>query len=578
MSNLLKFYTDAIGIADLIADDKGNISGGVFSGELRDATIDGRRLILPTYENLRRTDTTNFINFHPLKENVIRRGESKVMLAIRSWSTRRAFTTMAALLTETLTLALDNSKHTRLSPDQASFIKCLGDVDATSLRNLVDILASCTKSTATHAGVAIFVRRPGPRIGVESRRVRRVATMNFPLYERIAELYEQDFGDKIKLPKGQKHVREKRTVNDVEIRKSDVALFKVLFELVINNIAVKEHWVCETDSDIGPTFVSLLMTVRKFAEVANSVAQLFENVFGDAEQIKYNLEWSTTLNDINSLAAEVDHIPMQDGNDGAVAEENTGIPSVSSDARIESPKTQIAQQPAISTNQTVAKPQVAATSVASNVEQPKVIVPENRPRLPPVAVPMTNQQHHQQQLGLSVAMNPMFNGGQMQQPAKESLYGGNRLKGLDELHAEEQRANIQRMLEQRERGMQAFQQNQAQAQQQQMPGMLTPNQPVQGVQTQIVHNGVVYQAVAPVSNTGVMQNGTMPNVLGNRIPNNGPITLNHLVPVNNGMNGMFPGMMGMQPMAGRNAPIFGQTVMGGNPMMMNNMGGMTRLM
>lgn len=576
MSNLLKFYTDAIGIADLVADDKGNISGGVFSGELRDATIDGRRLILPTYENLRRTDTANFMNFHPLKENVIRRGESKVMLAIRSWSTRRAFTTMAALLTETLTLALDNSKHTRLSPDQASFIKCLGDVDATSLRNLVDILASCTKSNASHAGVAIFVRRPGPRIGVESRRVRRIATMSFPLYERISELYEQDFGDKVKLPKGQKHVREKRTVNDVEIRKSDVALFKVLFELVINNIAVKEHWISETDSDIGPTFVSLLMTVRKFAENTNKVAQLFENVFSDVEQIKYNLEWSTVLDDINSLSTEVDHIPMQDGNDGAMAEENNGVPSLSSDARIEGSKIQIEKPPAINVNKTVASPQVATAAVTSSVEQPKVNVPENRPRLPPVAAPMTNQNH---QLGMSVAMTPMFGNGQIQQPVKESLYGGNRLKGLDELQAEEQRANVQRMLEQRERGMRSLQQNQQQPVLAQVPGMLMNNQPVQGAQAQIVHNGVVYQAVAPVQSGGIMPGvmpGMMPGMMPNGIPTNGPITLNHLVPVNNGMH---PGVMGMQQMSGRNSPIFGQTVQANTPMMMmNNVGGMTRLM
>lgn len=573
MSKLLKFYTDALSVADLAVDDKGNVSGGVFSGELRDATIDGRRLVLPTYENLRRTDTGSFICFHALKENVIRRGESKVMLAIRTWATRRAFTTMAALLTETLTLALDNSKHTKLSPDQASFIKCLGDVDATSLKNLVDILSSCTKVNATHPGLSIFVRRPGPRIGVESRRVRRVATMSFPLYERIAELFEQDFGEKIKLPKGQKHIREKRTINDVEIRKSDVALFKVLFELVIDNIQSKNHWICETDSDIGPTFVALLQTVKKFATIATGVAQLFENVFNDAQQIKYNLDWCETLDNLSSLSSEIDHIPMQDGNEGAVAEDAGGIPSVSTDARIDNVRNPGVEKPVVSVPQV--QVQQAAPAASVGVEQPRVIIPENRPRLPPVAVPITHMNVNTNSLAPSVAMNPMFSGGQVQQPQRESLYGGSRLKSLDELQIEEQRANVQRMIEQRERGYQTMQQQQPQVQ----PLTLSPNQPVQGVQGQIVHNGVIYQAVAPAQNAGML-----PTMLGGhqgQLPLNGPLTLSHLVPATpQMMPGMMPGM------SSRNIPIFGQTVAMGTPgmqqqlmqqQMMQQMNGMSRL-
>lgn len=550
MNKLLQFYKDTIGLADLTADEQGNISGGVFAGVLKEAMVDNRRLVLPTYEQLRRPDPENCIRLHPLREDVIRRGESKVMLVLRTWTQRRAFITLSALLVEIMTLALDNSKHRRLSPEQMHFLKRLSDVDETALKKLVSVLEASSYKHSTHQAVVISVRRPGARIGVESRRVRRMASISFPLHDRINELYEQDFGKKEPHLKGHKPAKEKRLINDVEVRRSDVALFKVLFDSIIPNPGDREYWLSETDSDYGPTFVAFLMVMRKFAEATNNIAALFENVFDDAEQIKYNVEWVDVLENLNSLAGEIETVPPQSGNEGSTADETGGIPTMLESAPKPTLETANVAQAVVATvaaslpTATQAQQgqavQVAAQPVTPGVQvdRPNIVMPAVAAP-PAVARPMTQLANPAATLAGSSAMSPAFTGAvaSVAGPAP-SVYKGNRLQSMQELAQEEHRANVQRILDARAAGVQ-------------------PQQQVQQVQQvqQIMHNGVVYQAVgaAPVATTTILPT--------NQLPLNQPLTIGHLVPNQNALQGniLMNGQL-MNPVQAKNISVFGTTV------------------
>lgn len=552
MNELLQFYQSAIGVSDLTADEHGNISGGLFAGVLKEALVDGRRLILPTYENLRRPDKENFIILHPLKENVIRRGESKIMLAMRTWATRRAFTSLAALITETLSLALDSSKHTRLGPEQANFLKSLIEVDQTALKNMVDVLEACMFKHAQHPGLVISVRRPGANIGTSSRRVRRTSTMTFPLYDRIKVLYEQDFGDKVHLPKGQKLQKEKRVINGVEIRKTDVALFKRLFEMIVPHPDDLTFWTSETDCDEGPSFVAFLQTMRKWATAVNYVADLFEEVFEDAEQIKYDQAWFTYADDVKPLKRFIDEIPMQDGNEGSVAEDPSGAPSIAHDAQVR--RVEVESQ-----HQTTQQPKTAEVTTPQQVEtvakqpltgeQPNIVLPDRR-ALPPVARPLAPAlPNPTYQLGGSAAMSPAFNpNGHLLTQPQESAFKGNRLPSVSEIQQEEQRLAVQRMMDQREKAAREGPRPQVQQQQAAPTAFASPAPLPAGA---VVHNGVVYY---PAGTVAPQQQ------LGFGAPA-GPLTLNHLVPQNQfGMGGGFQQPNLANPMVGRNVPLFGQTV------------------
>ena len=68
-----------IGIAD--ETGKGHLSRVMANGSSMPFTIGGKRVVLPTKENLR-TPEDNTIVFHPLSENITR-SESEVLKAMR---------------------------------------------------------------------------------------------------------------------------------------------------------------------------------------------------------------------------------------------------------------------------------------------------------------------------------------------------------------------------------------------------------------------------------------------------------------------------------------------------------------
>ncbi len=553
MSKLLDFYKSALELSDCVVDDNGNILGGVFSGQKKQAYIDGRMFLLPTYENLRRTDQDALIWMHPLRENVIKRGESKVMHSLRSWAVRRCVAAISACMTEMLGLALDGDKHLKLTPDQTSYIKELRGVDVNALSNLTDLLVSSAKKTAEHPVITINVRRPGARIGTESKRVRRVAVINFPLYLRICELFRQDNQDKSKLPKGQKIVKDKRVINGVEIRKTDVFLFKTLFELILPTISTDSLWVKETDADVGPSYLAFLAVLKDFVLSINTVALLFQEHFDGVGDIIYNPDWIKDMDDIQSIIKEVDSIPMLFGNDGGVSDTDSS-PSMLADVKIESSIPPIAE-PISSIKDTSVKEQTNmkidnsvapwddAPSKQQHVEQPNII---HTPR-PPIARPIPSH-------GVLNANQPNgFNPGQFSGPAiapKEPIFKGNRLPSLDEITRKEQEEKIKAMLQQRER----LAQNNQQVQSHQAAPVIAPIPVAQPQQTQFVHNGVVYQAVGVAPQQQLMPAQPMLQP--------GPLTLNHLVPpMGMGMNNQYQ----PNPVFNRNAPVFGQTVAIGAP-------------
>jgi len=290
---MLQLYKDILSVASLKADDEGMISA-VAGSASSPFMVEGKRLVLPTRENLAGEDWTNRMIFHPLSENNLR-GESKVMEKFRGAINARLNYVIGLLSQELLALAVDVDAHKRLNPDQASLLTKVLGAEQKTLDMLQSLLKAMGLGNNDRCIVHIFLKRGGM---VRGKKYNRACIVTFPLYEELCK-------------------EDTKQIYGVTVPKKHRAVLRNLFEFILPGIENPSAFDAGSESDIAPFLDCLMQGVMKIAGCINQVVDDYEKFIDQPDTFRFNADWVETFDNLAQLLPEIRSVPMQAGNEGS---------------------------------------------------------------------------------------------------------------------------------------------------------------------------------------------------------------------------------------------------------------------
>lgn len=283
----------------MVADDEGFISSAL--GPTKDPVVIGeQRLVLPTSNQLNTPNLGNRVMFHPLHESLLR-GESKVMARTREFANSRLSINLTYISLCLLVLATSPADHASLSPDQTVFLDNLKDVDENILETYQKIIGAMSVGDSARQFVHLYVKRGG-KLG--NHTYNRLCVVSFPLYEEL-----------IKRPaSGQPNV-----VFGVRVKKAEREALINLIEYMVPNIGVPHAYDRGSDSTVAPTLDALMQSVGSIGALITDLISLFgTSIIDQAETMAYPTDWVEVFKDLRSIQKEINMIPAQPGNEGAL--------------------------------------------------------------------------------------------------------------------------------------------------------------------------------------------------------------------------------------------------------------------
>lgn len=371
--NLLQLYESMLLTAGLTVSKDGSVS--VALNKRKDPlTIRGKRLVIPTDEQLKTPDFSNRVVFHPLAENILS-VESEAFARYRKAMLARINSVFGTMMFKLMLLAASPAEHKKLSPEQSEFLLKLKDVDDKCVDNLRKLLEKTDFNSTEYSFVHIYVKRSGTYLG---HKLPKVAITSFPFYNKLVEA-ESD-----------------RTINGVKLRVRDYESIKNLLEFIIPKIADPgEEYNFGSDSKISPVTVSFMSAVKKIITPLNRLVELYVPKESEEEfdSLYFRNDWIPLIDNLDPLLPEIRMIPNQESLESDMNTFNAEL------QQFNSPQQPVAQAP------------VQAAPVA----QP---VPSQQPQQP---------QYYQQPVQQPVQPYPQQQQPVYQQPVQQQATGGDDL-------------------------------------------------------------------------------------------------------------------------------------------------------
>lgn len=304
---ILGIYRAVLDSAGMAVDGDGFISGDIarYNPEAKNTPIliNGKRLVLPMPSRLRDADSSKCMFFHPLTENIMR-GESDVLMKLRSQIVIRLNYTVNVLMAGLLDIIASTDTHKTLSPDQSQLLNIAPEADQKTVTTFTNIFQKCLHSGETPA-VNLFLKRGGI---VAGKKYSRVGIVSFPAYEEL--------------------VSDKDTCFGIKMRKKDRQSFINLYKYIFNKIDQKEGYNVGSDSGVAPFLDALMQTYGQLASNLNDVINLFLNKIDAADKLIIGSDWVDDFQDLNVLVPEIRKIPTQPGNEGSTRLDQQTAPPV----------------------------------------------------------------------------------------------------------------------------------------------------------------------------------------------------------------------------------------------------------
>lgn len=268
-------------------------------GKAIPATVEKRRLVLPTKAQLRAGFDEELQPFHPLSENIARRSASPVMQGLQ----RTAKAVLAHYFTELmkalLEVAADTSLHKDLPPTCSGYLKQVPDADAKMPKVFEQLISRAVKKNQL---ITLYLKNGGT---LDGKKLNRLCVVHFPFMEALLE--DQPFG--------------------LKIRKKDRETILALSHHVMPFGDSPEEYSAGSNSRVAPFYDSFLNAYAKTAGQLNTVLRKY----GKALEIPLTeipLDYMDYIGDLGKL---YDKIPSLRGNDGGTKEgaEETATPAPS---------------------------------------------------------------------------------------------------------------------------------------------------------------------------------------------------------------------------------------------------------
>lgn len=373
---LLDFYKGILSFSSMQVNDLGYIECVLMDNSTM-CTIDGKSLIFPIDERLRRYDLEKELIFHPMTESIVR-GESEIQEKLRESFLSKANISIYFLFLKLLEIAKDPARHVTLDPDQAEMLAIVKNVDQKCYDNFMSLGLNVLKGRMVdYRFVDMRLKRSGR---YKDKQVDKLGVVFFPFYEKMQ----------------QKDVAKLR-VRDVEVIKS---LYNYVFNMKDEDAYNRPCHGTATP----PYLTSYLYAGAALATPINDAYDRFKSTFTGEEQsmiasYTFDLEWYDQLTNIEALLPLVPRISGGQSNLGRIEEK---VPAVS--------KAQPATIPPVVNQQ----PQQPVELIPGVKMPPPVSVPQLNTGFNPLSVaagvttpaipPTLNQQGQTRQSALSASL------------------------------------------------------------------------------------------------------------------------------------------------------------------------------
>lgn len=288
---LLDIYKSILKFAGLEADAQGYVR--LMGDDSKDQfLVNGKALVLPTDEQLQTMNTAQKMAFHPLAESTIR-GESLVIQKLKDAINTNLGLRFGYLGQELIRIVSSPAIQQRLTPEQTEVIIRIKDADETTIVNWNNTLRQLVLKRPTRGFLNVFLRRGGDYRG---EKYARVGITTFPYYKELAT-GEQDVA---------------------KIRKKDIPTFMQIHQAIFPEIDIDEAYNYGFRGQVAPFLCTLLITSAKLAFRINEMVDLFKDYFEDADMIRSDVSWLSSIENADSLGPLIRRIPLQEGNDGSL--------------------------------------------------------------------------------------------------------------------------------------------------------------------------------------------------------------------------------------------------------------------
>lgn len=289
---LIDFYKKIASSLGLDYDNEGYLS--IRSSDLP-ATVENKRLVLPTREILRRSPWDECIAFHPMSENIYR-GESDVLRALKRYAMFRIGSIISLTMAALTNLASNEALHNTLTPSQAEILSLMPNSDAKTLDTFEKII-NLHSTRGKNKLVNIYLKHGGRYKGEDFS---RVSVVTFPITK---EFQNAD-----------------RTIFGVKLTVKDFKAFRALFCYILPDCEVPETYSFGSRDLSTPYLDCLLTSFSKIASALNKVVYKFkDHLKDDFDDIVCDLDWVEELGD---LTRYIGIIPTLQGNDGELTQED----------------------------------------------------------------------------------------------------------------------------------------------------------------------------------------------------------------------------------------------------------------
>lgn len=251
---IIDYYKHLIAIGWMVSDDEGFVSVQM-GDQLLPATIDGKRVFLPTREQMKNKNWENRIGFHPMRE-AFNLGISDMVACLRDQFVGRLNASIGHLMKELIALAYDQGNQKNLTTEQSQVLNCLTQVSDTTVKQFTALLQKTPSRNDADQFINIFIRRGGEYRG---RVYGRAGIVTFPIYDRL--------------------VKTKDPVNGVKFSGKDREMLIKLFEFIFPTLASDpETFNVGIDSRQAPFFESLVRVTLNVVEQLVEVSKPYLSV------------------------------------------------------------------------------------------------------------------------------------------------------------------------------------------------------------------------------------------------------------------------------------------------------------
>lgn len=259
--------------------------------DVKPATIEGRRLVMPTQAQLKAYHPDKVVIFHPLQEHV-NRGESEVVKKLRSQLNVRINYAIVQIASELLKLAASPALHARLSPEQRELLKAVANADLKSAANFVSFIMKPFTEAPGRCITNVYLKKAGTYKGTKHS---RVGIVTFPYYELF---------------------------DGVKLRANDQIDFVKLMEFMFpGSHEDAEAYNAYSDSNDAPWLDAALKTSYTLTQRLNELIEMYADHIENAESLMFNDDWVEAMDDVEQFRSEIRRIPSQKGNEGTIQTE-----------------------------------------------------------------------------------------------------------------------------------------------------------------------------------------------------------------------------------------------------------------